>query len=222
MVVTLLALINLWPVLRRRQVAMVPALLLGVPALAGAWVGGSLVKLEIIPPSLQLTVFAVAAVVAALLMLRPASGAMAQASSQESPSRRRQLGLAGQGLLVGLLTGVAGVGGGFAIVPALVLLARLPMHLAAGTSLMLIALNSVVALLSLGHWPSEAITHVVPLLVGGAFGVVLGQALAPSLKERHLRQGFAYLLVGCALLTGWEAAQQPLKQSEHRAALKQP
>ena len=220
MVVTLLALTNLWPVLRRRQVAIVPALLLGVPALAGAWVGGSLVKLEMIPPSIQLTVFAVAAVVAALLMLRHPSGAIAQVSSQESPARRRQLGLAGQGLLVGLLTGVAGVGGGFAIVPALVLLARLPMHLAAGTSLILIALNSLVALLALGHWPSEAITHVVPLLVGGAFGVVLGQALAPSLQERQLRRGFACLLVGSALLTGGEALRQPVKQTGHRLSLR--
>jgi uncharacterized membrane protein YfcA len=49
-------------------------------------------------------------------------------------------------VLVGLLTGIAGVGGGFAIVPALVLLAGLPMPLASGTSLVLIATNSLVAL----------------------------------------------------------------------------
>lgn len=215
MVVTLLALTNLWPVLRRRQVAMVPALLLGVPALAGAWVGGSLVKLEMVPPSIQLTVFAVAAVMAALLMLRPPSGAIPQASSREPLSRRRQLVLVGQGLLVGLLTGVAGVGGGFAIVPALVLLVRLPMHLAAGTSLVLIAVNSLVALLALGHWPDQSLSVLVPLLLGGAAGGLIGQSMAPSLQERQLRRGFAVLLLGSALLTGWEASRQPVKTMEH-------
>ncbi len=53
--------------------------------------------------------------------------------------RRLLLSLPAQGLLVGLLTGIVGVGGGFAIVLALVLLAGLPMPLASGTSLVLIA-----------------------------------------------------------------------------------
>jgi uncharacterized membrane protein YfcA len=61
-----------------------------------------------------------------------------------------------QGVVVGLLTGIAGVGGGFAIVPALVLLAGLPMQLASGTSLVLISTNSLVALGALGHWPASA------------------------------------------------------------------
>ena len=216
-VVTVLALINLGTVLRRRQLALVPALWLGVPALGGAWMGGSLVKAELIPTALQLTVFAVAAFAAAVLMLRPSSvpsSALASdpASVRSMPvqivSRLHRLALAGQGVLVGLLTGIAGVGGGFAIVPALVLLAGLPMHRASGTSLLLIVLNSLVAFVALGHWPGGVLSSLVPLLLGGGLGVWIGQALAPLLRERQLRRAFAMLLLGSALLTGWEAAQQ--------------
>jgi uncharacterized membrane protein YfcA len=108
-------------------------------------------------------------------------------------------------VVVGLLTGIAGVGGGFAIVPALVLLAGLPMALATGTSLLLIAVNALVALAALGHWPTASLPLLAPLLSGGAIGVVLGQRLAPHLSDRRLRQGFSLLLIGSAALTGAEA-----------------
>jgi uncharacterized membrane protein YfcA len=113
--------------------------------------------------------------------------------------------LAGQGVVVGLLTGIAGVGGGFAIVPALVLLAGLPMQLASGTSLLLIATNSLVALGALGHWPAAHLPLMMPLIGGGALGALIGQWLAPHLPELRLRQGFSALLIGSALLTGVEA-----------------
>ncbi|MBW4529674.1 MAG: sulfite exporter TauE/SafE family protein [Aphanothece saxicola GSE-SYN-MK-01-06B] len=203
--VTLLAVANAGPYLRRRQVAPRPALLLGVPALAGSWIGGTVVKHGLIPEPVQLGVFAVAALVAAwLLSRRPATTRTAQAPRPwGSP-----LALAGQGVLVGLLTGIAGVGGGFAIVPALVLLAGLPMPLASGTSLVLIATNSLVALAALGHWPAAGLPLLGPLVAGGLVGAIGGQALAPRLSDRHLRQGFAALLIGSALLTGAEAFQR--------------
>ncbi len=73
---------------------------------------------------------------------------------------------------MGLLTGITGVGGGFANVPALVLLAGLPMALAGGTSLLLIAVNALVALAALGYWPQASLLLLVPLLLGGAVGAV--------------------------------------------------
>lgn len=123
------------------------------------------------------------------------------------------MALAGQGVLVGLLTGIAGVGGGFAIVPALVLLAGLPMQLASGTSLMLISLNSLVAFAALGLWPAAHLPLMLPLIGGGAIGAIIGQRLAPHLPELRLRQGFSALLIGSALLTGfeaWERHHRPL------------
>ncbi len=203
MAVTLLAVGNAVPYLRRRQMAPRPALILGLPALAGSWIGGSLVKAGLIPEPVQLGVFAAAALVASWLLSRRRAGSATGAAG--SP-----LALASQGVLVGLLTGIAGVGGGFALVPALVLLAGLPMHLATGTSLVLIAANSLVALQALGHWPAEALPLLGPLLAGGLAGAIAGQKLAPHLSDRRLRQGFAALLVGSALLTGFEAVQRQI------------
>ncbi|MCP9887190.1 sulfite exporter TauE/SafE family protein [Cyanobium sp. ATX 6A2] len=210
-VVGLLALANTPPYLRRGWVAPRPALLLGVPALAGSWVGGSLVKAGVIPEPLQLALFTAAALLAAWLLTRRA--ALVEGALKPEPKGR--VGpLALQGVLVGLLTGIAGVGGGFAIVPALVLLAGLPMAVASGTSLLLIASNALVALLALGHWPREVLPLLIPLLLGGAVGGGAGQWLAPHLPELRLRQGFSALLLGSALLTGVEAWRRQIPAAE--------
>jgi uncharacterized membrane protein YfcA len=224
LVVMLLALGNLGPCLRRRQFAPRPALQLGLPALAGSWIGGSWVKAGFVSEPVELSVFALAALTASWLMTRPTP-----ASSKGLPTvaptwkrggwalfpgfllwsgRRLLLSLPAQGVLVGLLTGIAGVGGGFAIVPALVLLAGLPMQLAGCTSLLLIVVNALVAFAALGHWPAQSLPLLLPLLLGGAAGAVIGQRLAPHLPDRRLRQGFAALLVGSALLTGVEAVHR--------------
>jgi len=221
LVVTLLALGNVGPYIRRRQVAMRPALVLGVPALAGSWIGGSLVKADLIAESVQLGIFTASALLATWLLNRRSA---LDPSSKNTRQSGYPVALAGQGLLVGLLTGVAGVGGGFAIVPALVLLAGLPMQLASGTSLLLIATNSLVALAALGHWPGPQLPLLLPLVGGGVLGAMVGQRLAPHLPERRLRQGFSALLIGSALLTGFEAwrrhdhsAAVPTAASGHRA-----
>lgn len=210
LVVTLLALGNLGPCLRRRQVAPRAALILGLPALAGSWIGGSWVKAGWVPEPVQLGVFAAAAVLAAWLLSAHRAGSSAPTAAR--PGRRqplrRELLLAAQGVLVGLLTGIAGVGGGFAIVPALVLLAGLPMPIASGTSLLLIALNALVAFAALGHWPAASMPLLLPLLLGGALGALLGQRLAPHLSEQRLRQAFAALLLGSALVITAEALRR--------------
>jgi uncharacterized membrane protein YfcA len=212
LVVMLLALGNMGPYVRRGQFAPRPALILGVPALAGSWIGGSWVKAGYVPEPVQLGVFAAAALLASWLLNR-------RPKAPSEPAQRKGMAwlLALQGVLVGLLTGIAGVGGGFAIVPALVLLAGLPMQLASGTSLLLIAVNALVAMAALGHWPESSLPLMAPLLIGGAIGAVVGQRLAPHLSDQRLRQGFAALLIGSALLTGAEAIKRH-QQSDNSVA----
>ena len=210
LVVTLMALGNLGPYLRRGQVAAKPALILGLPALAGSWIGGSFVKAGHLSEPVQLGVFTIAALLAAWLLTRPVS-------IHKPEVKLGGLFLGGQGVLIGLLTGIAGVGGGFAIVPALVLLAGLPMQLASGTSLLLIALNSLVAMAALGSWPAAGLPLLFPLLIGGFIGALIGQRLAPKLPERLLRRGFAALLVGSALLTAGEAWRRHSGLANHAA-----
>lgn len=205
LVVTVLALANVGPALRRRQIALRPALVLGLPAVVGSLIGASWVRHGLISEPVQLGVFALAALLASWLMTRPQPNRRDGPPSGQQAGAGRPMALAVQGLLVGLLTGIAGVGGGFAVVPALVLLAGLPMPIAAGTSLLLIALNAVVALVALQHWPAASLPLLVPLLLGGALGIAIGQRLAPHLSDQHLRRGFAALLLGSALLSGVEA-----------------
>jgi uncharacterized membrane protein YfcA len=105
------------------------------------------------------------------------------------------------GLGVGFLTGFFGVGGGFLIVPALVVILGVPMHLAVGTSLLAIALNALwglIANLQFGtlDWPLTLV-----FAAGGVGGVLAGGRLAGRLPDRALRIAFALLIVGVAVYT---------------------
>jgi uncharacterized membrane protein YfcA len=82
-----------------------------------------------------------------------------------------------------------------------------PLALASGTSLLVIAASSLMALLAHGGWSVEGLRLLFPVLIGGGFGVLLGQRLAPHLPEQRLRQGFAALLLLSAVSSGVEALQ---------------
>jgi uncharacterized protein len=105
--------------------------------------------------------------------------------------------IAGTG--VGLLTGVLGVGGGFLIVPALVMLVGLPMYQAVGTSLIIIAANSAAGLL--GHLSMGVFDVVLTatFVVAGLGGTFVGARLAGRLPQNRLRQAFAAFVIILAL-----------------------
>jgi uncharacterized protein len=96
---------------------------------------------------------------------------------------------------VGALTGLLGVGGGFLVVPALVILVGLPMSQAVGTSLLVIAANSAAGLL--GHMGSTwfDLTLVLIFASAGLAGTFLGSRLANVLPSQRLRQGFAVFVI---------------------------
>ena len=104
------------------------------------------------------------------------------------------------GAVVGLLTGILGVGGGFLIVPALVMLVGLPIRQAVGTSLVIIAMNSAAGFL--GHIGGTFDVQVTLLFIaGGLAGSFAGARLATRLDPNHLRRMFAlFVLVLGALL----------------------
>ncbi|MEZ4518017.1 MAG: sulfite exporter TauE/SafE family protein [Chloroflexota bacterium] len=100
---------------------------------------------------------------------------------------------------VGLLTGILGVGGGFLIVPALVMLLGLPMQQAIGTSLVVIAMNSLAGFA--GHWGDATldITSLIVFVAAGLAGTFAGARLAKKLPAEHLRRVFAIFVIGLAL-----------------------
>ena len=112
----------------------------------------------------------------------------------------------GAGTLVGFLTGLFGVGGGFVIVPALTLLLGLSMPEAIGTSLLVIAINSATALsMRLGSGSIE--WHVaIPFTIAAIGGVLVGNHVADRLDAERSLRWFAVLLVGVAIYTTIQAA----------------
>ena len=166
-----------------------------IGALGGAWLNHQL-RGELI-----LVLFSILMLAAAAGMLRRSGMRDDTDAFDERYSPARWARLAAVGLGVGLLTGFFGVGGGFLIVPALVLVVGLPMRLAVGTSLLAIALNSLWGLL--GHLRFGALDWGLTLLfgIGGLLGVLVGGKLAGRVPEKTLRTGFALLIVGVALFT---------------------
>lgn len=105
------------------------------------------------------------------------------------------------GTLVGLLTGFFGVGGGFVIVPALVLALGFTMSEAVGTSLLVITINSAVALATRLQSGSIEWGTVVPFTIVSLVGVVVGSRLASTRDSSSLQRWFVGLLVAVAIYT---------------------
>jgi uncharacterized protein len=183
------------------------AVVFGSVAMAGTYLGARLAVY--FSGAAQLALFAVVMLIAAVLMLRdgrsppraaPPSGAGrpggAGGAAPVPPHGRMPLILiVGEGLAVGVLTGLVGVGGGFLIVPALVVLGRLQMREAVGTSLVVIAMKSASGFA--GYVPQVEI----PWGWMGAFtavamvGILGGTRLVPLIPQPALKRGFAVFLL---------------------------
>ncbi|MGQ0764204.1 MAG: sulfite exporter TauE/SafE family protein [Gemmatimonadota bacterium] len=182
---------------RQGTVNVAVALPFGFFAMIGAFATARLTRF--VPERIQLALFTLFAATAALLMLRdpPPHGDRAEttaASTNALPRWRRALNV-GQGLGVGVLTALIGAGGGFVIVPALTLVARIPIKVAVGSSLLVIAMNAAAGFLGyLGQveiiWPLVASFTLV-----AGVGAVLGTRLARRVSQRTIRRSFAFMIM---------------------------
>jgi uncharacterized membrane protein YfcA len=100
---------------------------------------------------------------------------------------------------VGLMTGILGIGGGFLIVPALVMLVGLPMQMAVGTSLIVIAMNSLAGFLGHVGDGSFDITMTAIFAAAGLVGTFAGARLNRRLPAGNLQKGFAWFVIALAL-----------------------
>jgi uncharacterized membrane protein YfcA len=148
-----------------------------------------------------MVLFSLLMIAAALSMLRRRTGGVSTATFEERCEAAGCVRLVLVGIGVGFLTGFFGVGGGFLIVPALVLVLGLPMHLAVGTSLVAISLNALWGFI--GNLQLGTLDWTLTLLfaAGGVIGVLSGGKLAGRLPERTLRRAFAAVVVGLAIYT---------------------
>ena len=135
--------------------------------------------------------FAVVMVLAAWRMIRPS---LLPANAPPSSPDALRLGL--QGAVTGLVAGLVGAGGGFLIVPALVLLAGLPMKTAVGTSLLIIALQSLIGFLGdLGTGAAVNWDLLLPLVAFALAGVLIGSRLSREVSAAGLKVAFGWFVL---------------------------
>ncbi len=171
------------------------AIVFGGIGMVTAYLAAGLSKL--FSPALLLVAFALLMFfIGGLMILRRERSSQGQ--EPRSAHTNTLLTLAG-GAGVGLLTGVLGVGGGFLIVPALVMLVGLPMNQAVGTSLVIIAANSAAGLL--GHLAGNPldITLTLVFVSAGLAGTFVGARLASRIPATRLRQAFALFVIVLAV-----------------------
>lgn len=187
-VVGVTSLASLPPHARARHVRWVPGLVFAAASMSGAFLGG--LASAAIPATVLMVAFAIIMLASARNMIRGRK----KAAGAEAKGRSVLLYIP-VGLVVGLVTGLVGAGGGFLIVPALVLLAGLQMKRAVGTSLLVIALNSASGML--GHLNSTAVNWPLTLLITAAaiIGSLIGARLASKVPEQRLRRGFGYFVL---------------------------
>jgi uncharacterized protein len=174
------------------------AVTFGAIAMAGAFGGARLARL--LNGEVQLSLLAIVMLLASVLMFRSARRAPSAVPSTGDvigdTTRTMPLALLlPVALSVGVLTGLVGIGGGFLVVPALVLLARAPMKQAVGTSLLVIAMNSASGFAGyLGH-----VTVPWAFMAGftacAVAGILAGAYLVRFIAQQLLKQAFAVFLI---------------------------
>ncbi|MGD2216262.1 MAG: sulfite exporter TauE/SafE family protein [Gemmatimonadales bacterium] len=179
------------------------ALVFGSVAMVGTYLGARLSVL--VSGTFQLVLFAVVMMAAGYFMLLGRVPGVRAGKADLHLADRSKLPIAlivTEGLAVGVLTGLVGVGGGFLIVPALVLLVRIPMKQAVGTSLAVISMKSATGFLGyLGQveidWSFIGLFTTVAIV-----GIVIGTWIVRFAQQRALRRAFAILLLimGAAIL----------------------
>lgn len=191
-VVSLVGALGHW---RAGRVRVRTALTFGAIAMIGAFAGARLAVF--LSGAAQLILLAVVMLAAAGLMLARAGGR----GEPERPARERGLPIvATAGLGVGILTGLVGVGGGFLIVPALVLLLAVPMKEAIGTSLLVIALNAAAGFGGYIGTVEIAWGFLAAFTAIAIAGIVVGTRLVHHVQTGTLRRGFAVFLVVVGVL----------------------
>ncbi len=146
-----------------------------------------------------MVVFAILMLAASISMIRNKK----VVANENATSKKIPFLLIFYGILIGLVTGFLGAGGGFLLIPALVILMKLPVKEAIGTSLLIIALNSLIGFLGdLGRHPIDwkFLFIITPIAMSGVF---LGGFFNQKVDSEKLKKGFGWfvLIMGIAILT---------------------
>ncbi len=200
---------------KRGHVDVKTGVLFALPSFTGVYVARHLL-LPVLPDTL-LTLFGLSLTKPVLVMLCFgglmvfASRAMIRAGGVVPDKLRESqpavaapvISIAFKGFFVGLTTGFVGAGGGFLIIPALVLMLKLPMRVAVGTSLAIIAANSLFGFAISAATYGETDWVLLGTICGlGIVGLILGQAWSTKVPEQVLKRSFGFfvMLLGSLVL----------------------
>ncbi|NJL79934.1 MAG: sulfite exporter TauE/SafE family protein [Richelia sp. RM2_1_2] len=202
-IVGAVSLIGVIPHWLKGNVNFKTALLFSPAAMLGAYLGARIASLPIINPTIQLICFAVMMLVAAFFMIRKSSR-ISEVKQQHKLDEKhhdkyRFFLIPAEGLVVGIVTGFVGVGGGFMIIPALVLLGKTPMKEAVGTSLLIITFKSLAGFAGyFGQVPLD-INIMIIFTIAASLGTIFGAYLTEFIKPKLLEKSFGYFVIAVAV-----------------------
>ncbi|HNA18137.1 MAG TPA: sulfite exporter TauE/SafE family protein, partial [Ferruginibacter sp.] len=189
---------------RKGQVSIKTALLFGLSSITTVFITrkllmpavpdvlGTIGRMEIKKTMLIMVLFAALMLMASVAMIRSKK----EPENADAEKTKAAVGkLLLYGILIGLATGFLGAGGGFLIIPALVLLLHMPMKKAIGTSLLIIALNSLIGFTGdIGHIAIEwkFLLLVAAIAIAGIF---IGGALAKKIPGAKLKKAFGWFVL---------------------------
>ncbi|GEB54539.1 sulfite exporter TauE/SafE family protein [Streptomyces gardneri] len=190
-IVGVTSLAALIPHARAHRVRWKTGLLFGAFSMAGAYAGGRVA--EYIPGTVLLIAFALMMLATAYAMLRKQRDGAKKARPARGDLPLKHIAV--EGLVVGAVTGLVGSGGGFLVVPALAILGGLPMGIAVGTSLLVIAMKSFAGLA--GHLSGVSIDWGIAatVTVVAVIGSLIGARLAGRIPQDALRKAFGWFVV---------------------------
>ena len=194
-----------------KKVDFKTVLIFGIPSIAAVYLTRAFIvpllpevifsigTFEFTKPIALMLLFAVVMIMASVSMIKPSK----VIEDENSPMKYNFPLILLEGLLVGVLTGLVGAGGGFLIIPALVLLAKMPMKLAVGTSLFIIAAKSLIGFLG-DLKGNQTIDWSLLLLFTFAsiIGIFIGIYLSKKIHGAKLKTGFGWfvLLMGIYII----------------------
>jgi uncharacterized protein len=188
------ALISVAAHARRGNVRWRMGLLFGVASMIGAFGGGVLGSQ--LPGVVLMVAFGAMMIATALAMVLDRR----TPTESKAQSKLPVFKIIMEGLVVGLVTGVVGAGGGFLVVPALVLLGGLPMSAAVGTSLLIISMKSFTGMA--GYLTSVSIDWGPVLMITGVTvaGALIGSAVSSKVPDKMLKKAFGYMVLAMGVV----------------------
>ncbi len=168
----------------------------GFAGMLGAYGGARLAAY--VPGNILLLMFAVIMSGTAISLLLRRREVPVSSAGPGCPVRLNLPAVMFDGFLVGTMTGLVGVGGGFVIVPALNLLGGLSIRAAIGTSLLIIVMNSAAALAGYVGYVDLDLRFVGMVTAAAIVGSLLGNALSRYVSNHALRRGFGFFVIAIA------------------------